>query len=130
MRAGRPAGTAWASSKTPGPAIWARAARSSRPFTRTRPAVGLSRPAITHIVTGFLGPPGAGKPTTTRLIAGLDEPTAGRVKVNGREHRAAPAPMAGLGVVLEATAMHPGRPARNHLLRVGARPRQPVRSLG
>ena len=80
-------------------------------------------------MTGFLGPDGAGKPVTMRMIAGLDEPTAGRVKVNGREHRAAPAPMAGLGVVLEATAMHPGRSARNHPPRFGARPRHRIRSL-
>ena len=63
------------------------------------------------------------------MIADLDEPTAGRVRVNGREYRAAPAPMAELGILLEATAMHPGRPARNHLPRVGARPRQRMRSL-
>jgi ABC-type multidrug transport system ATPase subunit len=36
------------------------------------------------IVTGFLGPNGAGKSTTMRMIAGLDEPTAGQVVVNGR----------------------------------------------
>jgi len=62
------------------------------------------------------------------MIAGLDEPTAGRVKV-GRDYRAAPAPMTELGILLEATAMHPGRPARNHLPRFGARARQRVRSL-
>ena len=68
------------------------------------------------IVTGFLGPNGAGKSTTMRMIAGLDEPTAGRVRVNGREYRAAPAPMAELGILLEAKGMHTGRSARNHLL--------------
>jgi ABC-2 type transport system ATP-binding protein len=68
------------------------------------------------IVTGFLGPNGAGKSTTMRMIAGLDEPTAGRVRVNGRDYRAASAPMAELGVLLEAKAMHTGRSARNHLL--------------
>ena len=47
-------------------------------------------------VTGFLGPNGAGKSTTMRMIAGLDEPTAGRVLVNGRDYRAASAPMAEL----------------------------------
>ena len=71
----------------------------------------------------------AGKPGTMRMIAGLDEPTAGWVKVNGRDYRAAPAPMAELGILLEATAMHPGRPARHHLPRFGARPRHRVRSL-
>ena len=68
------------------------------------------------VVTGFLGPNGAGKSTTMRMIAGLDEPTAGRVRVNGRDYRAAPAPMAELGILLEARAAHTGRSARNHLL--------------
>jgi hypothetical protein len=60
---------------------------------------------------------------------GMDEPTAGRVWVNGREYRAAPAPMAELGILLEGKAMHAGRAARNHLPRFGARPRRRMRSL-
>ena len=68
------------------------------------------------IVTGFLGPNGAGKSTTMRMIAGLDEPAGGRVLVNGRDYRAASAPMAELGILLEAKAVHTGRSARNHLL--------------
>jgi ABC-2 type transport system ATP-binding protein len=68
------------------------------------------------VVTGFLGPNGAGKSTTMRLIAGLDEPSGGGVRVNGKAYRLAAAPMAELGVLLEARAMHPGRSARNHLL--------------
>ena len=68
------------------------------------------------IVTGFLGPNGAGKSTTMRMIAGLDEPTGGRVLVNGRDYRSAPGPMAELGTLLEAKAVHTGRSARNHLL--------------
>ena len=68
------------------------------------------------VVTGFLGPNGAGKSTTMRMIAGLDEPTAGRVRVNGRDYRAAPAPMAELGILLEARAVHTSRSALHHLL--------------
>jgi ABC-2 type transport system ATP-binding protein len=67
-------------------------------------------------VTGFLGPNGAGKSTTMRMIAGLDQPTSGRVRVNGRDYRNAPAPLGELGVLLEARAVHPGRSARSHLL--------------
>ena len=67
------------------------------------------------IVTGFLGPNGAGKSTTMRMIAGLDEPSAGRVRVNGQDYRTAAAPMAELGILLEAGAVHTGRSARNHL---------------
>jgi len=68
------------------------------------------------IVTGFLGPNGAGKSTTMRMIAGLDEPTTGRISVNGHRYQSCTAPMAELGVLLEAKAVHTGRSARNHLL--------------
>ena len=61
------------------------------------------------VVTGFLGPNGAGQPVTMRMIAGLDEPTAGRAGVNGR---CTPA----------------GRPA-DRFPRFEARPRQRIRSL-
>jgi ABC-2 type transport system ATP-binding protein len=50
------------------------------------------------------------------MIAGLDEPTGGRVRVNGRDYRSASAPMAELGILLEAKSVHQGRSARNHLL--------------
>jgi len=68
------------------------------------------------VVTGFLGPNGAGKSTTMRMVAGLDEPTKGSVTVSGQNYRNATAPMAELGVLLEAKATHTGRSARNHLL--------------
>jgi ABC-2 type transport system ATP-binding protein len=77
---------------------------------------GLSFVVQPGIVTGFLGPNGAGKSTTMRMVAGLDEPTAGRVVINGRRYRSSRAPMAELGVLLEAKAVHTGRSARNHLL--------------
>ena len=68
------------------------------------------------IVTGFLGPNGAGKSTTMRMIAGLDEPTSGTIRVNGGHYRSAKAPMAELGILLEAKAVHTKRSARNHLI--------------
>jgi len=68
------------------------------------------------IVTGFLGPNGAGKSTTMRIIAGLDAPTHGSVTVNGRRYADATAPMAELGILLEAKAVHTSRSAFNHLL--------------
>jgi ABC-2 type transport system ATP-binding protein len=77
---------------------------------------GLSFAVQPGIVTGFLGPNGAGKSTTMRMIAGLDQPTAGQVRVNGRDYRDAEAPMSELGIMLEARAVHTGRSARNHLL--------------
>ena len=77
---------------------------------------GLNFTVQPGIVTGFLGPNGAGKSTTMRMIAGLDQPTTGSVRVNGGDYRAAVAPMTELGILLEAKAIHTGRSARNHLL--------------
>jgi ABC-2 type transport system ATP-binding protein len=41
-------------------------------------------------IHGFLGPNGAGKTTTLRMIAGLLQPTAGRIVVNGHDLAADP----------------------------------------
>jgi ABC-2 type transport system ATP-binding protein len=55
---------------------------------------GLSFVVEPGVVTGFLGPNGAGKSTTMRMIAGLDRPTSGTVRVNGKHYPGAAAPMA------------------------------------
>jgi ABC-2 type transport system ATP-binding protein len=67
-------------------------------------------------VTGFLGPNGAGKSTTMRMILGLDAPTSGTVRVNGRSYRDLEAPLHEIGAMLEARAIHTGRSAFHHLL--------------
>jgi ABC-2 type transport system ATP-binding protein len=67
-------------------------------------------------VTGFLGPNGAGKSTTMRMIVGLDAPSAGTIRVNGRAYRDFQAPLHEVGALLEARAIHTGRSAYNHLL--------------
>jgi len=72
------------------------------------------------IVTGFLGPNGAGKSTTMRMIVGLDRPTSGSVTVNGKPLSEHLRPLAEVGVLLEARAIHSGRTARNHLLAMAA----------
>ena len=68
------------------------------------------------VVTGFLGPNGAGKSTTMRMIAGLDRPTTGTVRVNGKHYPESTAPMSELGILLDARSVHPGLSARNNLL--------------
>jgi len=72
------------------------------------------------IVTGFLGPNGAGKSTTMRMLIGLDAPTAGTARINGRPYSEHGAPLREVGVLLEARAIHTGRSARNHLLALAA----------
>jgi ABC-2 type transport system ATP-binding protein len=68
------------------------------------------------VVTGFLGPNGSGKSTTMRLVLGLDAPTAGDVRVNGKHYRDHAAPLHEVGALLEARSVHTGRSAYNHLL--------------
>jgi ABC-2 type transport system ATP-binding protein len=96
-------------------------ARGLTKFYGARAAVSnLSFTVRPGIVTGFLGPNGAGKSTTMRLILGLDAPTTGGVKVNGRHYVDHPAPLAEVGALLEARAIHNGRSARNHLKSLAA----------
>src|SRR5690242_2666859 len=66
-------------------------------------------------VTGFLGPNGAGKSTTMRMILGLDIPTSGSVTVSGKPYSAYRRPLFEVGGLLDATAVHGGRSAYNHL---------------
>jgi ABC-2 type transport system ATP-binding protein len=67
------------------------------------------------VVTGFLGPNGSGKSTTMRMIMGLDRPNAGRVTINNRSYHDLRWPLREVGALLEAKAIHPGRPAWAHL---------------
>ena len=66
-------------------------------------------------VTGFLGPNGAGKSTTMRMILGLDAPTAGSVRIDGKRYRELHQPLRKVGALLDAKWVHPNRSARAHL---------------
>ncbi|MBU7596352.1 ABC transporter ATP-binding protein [Streptomyces sp. P38-E01] len=68
------------------------------------------------VVTGFLGPNGAGKSTTMRMMLGLDRPTAGDVRIDGKHYDQLKDPLNHIGALLEAKSIHGGRTARNHLL--------------
>src|SRR5687767_177460 len=76
---------------------------------------GLSFDVQPGRVTGFLGPNGAGKSTTLRALLGLVRPTEGSATFGGRRYEELERPSAHVGAVLEETAFHPGRTARNHL---------------
>ncbi|MGI5480583.1 ABC transporter ATP-binding protein [Streptomyces lavendofoliae] len=68
------------------------------------------------VVTGFLGPNGAGKSTTMRMVLGLDHPTGGSVRIDGRHYRELDEPLKYIGALLEARGLHGGRTAYNNLL--------------
>lgn len=67
-------------------------------------------------VTGFLGPNGAGKSTTMRAIVGLTHPTSGGATIDGKPYSAMGNPGRRVGVLLDASAQHPGRTGRETLL--------------
>jgi ABC-2 type transport system ATP-binding protein len=66
-------------------------------------------------VTGFLGPNGAGKSTTMRMILGLDAPSSGEVRVNGKPYAQLVDPLRSVGALLDAKAVVGSRSAANHL---------------
>ncbi|TDE08314.1 ATP-binding cassette domain-containing protein, partial [Actinomadura sp. 6K520] len=76
---------------------------------------GLSFTAGPGQVTGFVGPNGAGKSSTLRMIMGLDRPDAGSALVGGQPYRSLRTPLCRLGAMLDASAVHPARRARDHL---------------
>ena len=61
----------------------------------------------------------AGKSTTLRMLTGLTPPTAGVADVLGVPYRSLPNPGRRVGVMLDASAQHPGRTGRE-VLRVAA----------
>ena len=77
--------------------------------------VDVSFEAAAGRVCGFLGPNGSGKTTTLRCLLGLTSPDTGAATIDGREYRATPRPATVVGAVIDPTAHHPDRSARNHL---------------
>ncbi len=71
--------------------------------------------ALPGRVTGFLGPNGAGKSTTMRVMVGLTVPTSGTATINGEQFADLPNPGLEVGVLLDASAQHPGRTGREIL---------------
>jgi putative spermidine/putrescine transport system ATP-binding protein len=58
-------------------------------------------------LVALLGPSGCGKTTALRILAGLDEPTAGRVVVGGRDLTPVPANKRDMGMVFQAYSLFP-----------------------
>ena len=81
---------------------------------------GLSLKVEPGRVTGFLGPNGSGKSTSMRCIVQLDRPTAGTATINGRPFHDLDKPLREVGVLLDATYLHPGRRACDHLWAMAA----------
>jgi sodium transport system ATP-binding protein len=81
---------------------------------------GLSWMASDGRISGLLGPNGAGKTTLLRMVAGLLEPDAGQVLVDGIDvatQRAAA--LARMGVLSDARGLYPRLTARENIVYYG-----------
>jgi ABC-2 type transport system ATP-binding protein len=66
-------------------------------------------------VFGYLGPNGAGKTTSLRMMLGLIRPTAGRVRLFGRDPQAGVAALDGVAGFVEAPQFYPYLTGRRNL---------------
>lgn len=65
-------------------------------------------------VVGFIGPSGIGKSTLVRIMAGLDQPTSGRVVLDGTDR---PVRAGEVGLVAQAYPLFPHRTVTGNLMR-------------
>ena len=63
----------------------------------------------------LLGPSGCGKSTTLRLVAGLDEPTAGTIEIGGKDVRRLTGAARGVAMVFQSYALLPHLSAADNI---------------
>jgi len=76
---------------------------------------GVSRPVIPDLdllipareMVVLVGPSGCGKSTTLRMVAGLEEPTAGQIKIDGRDVTHLPPAERDIAMVFQSYALYP-----------------------
>ena len=77
----------------------------------------------------FLGPSGCGKTTTLRMIAGFERPTAGNIKVDGRDITHIAPNQRNVGMVFQSYALFPNMTVAGNIgygLRVRKRPKAEI----
>ncbi len=78
----------------------------------------------------FVGPSGCGKSTLLRLIAGLEDATAGRIEIDARDVSDVPPARRGLSMVFQSYALYPHMSVRGNIgfgLRMAGEPRDVIR---
>jgi ABC-type sugar transport system ATPase subunit len=75
---------------------------------QTRPVIpelDLTIPA--HKMVVLVGPSGCGKSTTLRMVAGLEDPTAGKITIDGRDVTRLPPAERDIAMVFQSYALYP-----------------------
>ena len=77
-------------------------------YGKVRALNGLDLEVPEGSIFGFLGPNGAGKTTTLRILAGLAQPTSGKISISGHEiNNSLPKPSPEVGYLPEEPAFYP-----------------------
>ena len=94
---------------------------------------GAPAPAVTDLsldipegeLVALVGPSGCGKTTTLRMINRLEEPTGGRIEIDGVDVRSVPVHelRRGIGYVIQQTGLFPHRTIADNIATVPAAPR-------
>jgi putative spermidine/putrescine transport system ATP-binding protein len=79
----------------------------TRVYGTVRALDGLTLQLKPGELVALLGPSGCGKTTALRILAGLDDPTAGAVSVDGRDITGVPANKRDMGMVFQAYSLFP-----------------------
>jgi multiple sugar transport system ATP-binding protein len=77
----------------------------------------------------FVGPSGCGKSTLLRLIAGLEDATAGRIEIDGADMTDAPPAKRGLSMVFQSYALYPHMSVRSNIafgLKMAGQPKEVI----
>src|SRR3954470_5955095 len=80
-------------------------------------------------LTALLGPSGSGKSTLLRVIAGLEEPDAGRIELDGEDVTQVPPQRRGIGFVFQHYAAFKHMTVRDNVafgLTIRKRPRREI----
>ncbi|MFC1465975.1 MAG: ABC transporter ATP-binding protein [Candidatus Brachytrichaceae bacterium NZ_4S206] len=78
----------------------------------------------------FLGPSGCGKTTTLRMIAGFEQPTEGRIRIDGEDVTDTPPNKRRLGMVFQSYALFPNMTVADNIafgLRMAKAPAEVIR---
>src|SRR5438270_10900338 len=86
-----------------------------RSFGDVRALRGLSLRLAPGELVALRGPSGCGKTTALRVLAGLEEPDAGQVKVAGADITLVPVNKRNMGMVFQAYSLFPNLTARENV---------------
>jgi putative spermidine/putrescine transport system ATP-binding protein len=79
----------------------------------------------------FLGPSGCGKTTTLRMVAGFETPSAGRIRIDGRDVTDLKPNQRNVGMVFQSYALFPNLTVAENVafgLKVAKRPTEEIRA--